>query len=173
LLFLLYINDLPDLINSLSEPTLFADDTNIIFMHPDLTEFKEEINIVFEKLIKWFQINLLSLNLNKTCYMQFMSKTNYAVDINIHYKTIQINNVYCTHFLGMTLDSTLSWKPHIDQLISKLNSICYVIRFLKSIISFENLRMIYFSSVDSIISYGIIFGATPPTVILFLKYRRG
>jgi hypothetical protein len=94
LLFLLYVNDLPGLINSLSKPTLFADDTNIIFTHPDLTEFKEEINIVFEKLIKWFQINLLSLNLNKTYYMQFMSKTNYAVDINIHYKTIQINNVY-------------------------------------------------------------------------------
>ena len=55
------------------------------------------------------------------------------------------------------LDSTLSWKPHIDQLISKLNSACYVIRSLKSVISLENLRMIYFSSVHSIISYSIIF----------------
>jgi hypothetical protein len=89
--------------------------------------------------------------------MQFMSKTNYAVDINIHYKTIKINNVYCTHFLGLTLDSTLSWKPQIDQLISKLNSKCYVHTYLKSIISLENLRMIYFSSVHSIISHGTIF----------------
>jgi len=57
----------------------------------------------------------------------------------------------------LTLDSTLSWKPHIDQRISKPNSACYVIRSLKSIISLENLRMIYFSSVHSIISYCIIF----------------
>jgi hypothetical protein len=86
LLFLLYINDLPGSINNLSKPTLFADDTNIILTHPNLTVFKEEINIVFEKIVKWFQINLLSLNSNKTYYMHFMSKTNYAVNVNINYQ---------------------------------------------------------------------------------------
>jgi len=60
-------------------------------------------------------------------------------------------------FLSLTLDSTLTWKPHIDQLISKLNSACYVIRSLKSFTPLETLRMFYFSSVHSIISYGIIF----------------
>jgi hypothetical protein len=39
----LYISDLPGSINNLSKPTLFADDTNIIVTHPDLTDFKEEI----------------------------------------------------------------------------------------------------------------------------------
>jgi len=63
---LLYINDLPGSINNLSKPTLFADDTNIIFTHPNLNEFKEEFNKVFEKITVWFQNNLLSLNLNKT-----------------------------------------------------------------------------------------------------------
>jgi hypothetical protein len=52
LLFLIYINDLPCLINSFSKPTLFADDTSLIFTHPDITEFKEGINMVFEKLVK-------------------------------------------------------------------------------------------------------------------------
>jgi len=75
----------------------------------------------------------------------------------INYKTNRINNVYHTNFLGLTLDSTLPWKPHIGQLTSKLNSAWYIIRSLKSIISLENLRMIYFSSVHSIISYGTIF----------------
>ena len=36
LLFLLYINDLPGSINNLSKPTLFADNINIIFTHPNL-----------------------------------------------------------------------------------------------------------------------------------------
>jgi len=76
--------------------------------------------------------------------------------VNLNYKTNRINNVYYTNFLGLT-DKTLSWKPHIDELISKLNSACYVIRSLKSLIPLETLRMIYFSSVHSIISYNIIF----------------
>jgi hypothetical protein len=90
LLFLLYINDLPGSINNssnLSKLTLFADDTNIIFTHPNPKEFEDEINKLFEKIIIWFQINLLSLNLNKTYYMQFLSKTNYAVNVNISHKT--------------------------------------------------------------------------------------
>ena len=157
LLFLFYISDLPGAINNLSKLTLFADESNLIFTHPNPTEFEEGINKVFEKIIIWFQINLMSLNSNKTYYMQFLSKTNYAVNVNISHKTNQISNVCHTNFLGLTLDSTLSWKPHTDQLISKLNSACYVIRSLKSLISLETLRMIYFSSVHSIISYGIIF----------------
>ena len=160
LLFLLYINDLPGSINNLSnlsKLTLFAEDSNIIFTRPNPTEFEEEINKVFEKIIIWFQINLLLLNLNKTYYIQFLSKTNYAVNVNISHKTNRISNVCYTNFLGLMLDSTLSWKPHTDQLISKLNSACYVINSLKSLILLETIRMIYFASVNSIISYGIIF----------------
>ena len=120
-------------------------------------EFKKEINELFVKIIIWFQTNLLSLNLNKTYYMQFLSKTNYVINVNISHKTIQISNVYHKNFLGLTQNSTLFWKPHKDQLISKLNSACHVIRSLKSLIPLETLRMIYFSRVHDIISYGIIF----------------
>jgi len=173
LLFLLYINDLPGSINNLSKPTLFANDTNIIFTHPNPSEFKVNSNIVFEKITNWLQINLLSLNLGKTYYMQFMSKINHSVNININHKTNRNTNVYCTNFLGLTLDSTLSWKPHIDQLIPKLNSACYVIRSLKSIFFLGNLRMIYFSTVHSIISYSIIFwGNSTYSNIIFKIQKR-
>jgi hypothetical protein len=50
LFFLLYINDLPGIISDISTPTIFADDTNIIITHSNLTDFKEEINIIVEKL---------------------------------------------------------------------------------------------------------------------------
>jgi hypothetical protein len=65
LFFLLYINDLAGIINDISKPTTFADDTNIIYTHYNLTDFKDEINIVIEKISKWFQTNSLILNFNK------------------------------------------------------------------------------------------------------------
>ena len=43
-------NDLPGVINDISTPTIFADDNNIIFTHSNLTGFKDEINIVIEKI---------------------------------------------------------------------------------------------------------------------------
>ena len=42
-------------------------------------------------------------------------------------------------------------------LTSKLNKACYAIRMVKSCMSLDVLRMIYFSYVHSIIAYGIIF----------------
>jgi hypothetical protein len=39
LLFLIYINDLPNTINDLAD-TVFADNTSIIISNPDLQEFK-------------------------------------------------------------------------------------------------------------------------------------
>ena len=134
-------------------------------------EFKKEINELFVKIIIWFQTNLLSLNLNKTYYMQFLSKSNYVINVNIIHKTIQISNVHHTNFLGLTLDSTLSWKPHIDQLISKLNS-AYVIRSLKSLIPLETKNDVFlYCTRHHILRYNF-WGATPVTIIPFLNYRR-
>jgi len=172
LFFLLYINDLPCIINDKSIPTIFADNTNIIFSCSNPTELKDEINVVIEKISKWFQANLLILNFNKTNYIQFTAKHKPAVDLPIRYKDNLINNTYSTNFLGLTLDSTLSWKTHVDQLSSKLNSACHIIRTLGPIISIENLLSIYFSYVHSVITYGIIFWGNSPNSNNIFKLQK-
>jgi hypothetical protein len=48
-----------------------------------------------------------------------MEKTNHVTDTHISNKNNQINNAHSTDFQGLTLDSILSWKMHIDQLTSK------------------------------------------------------
>jgi len=112
---------------------------NTIFTRSNLTDFYVQINVVTEKISNWFQTNSLILNFNKTHYIQFMAKSKLAIDAHISYKDNPINITSCKNFLGLTLDSTLSWKIHIDQLSSKLNSTCYVIRSLKSVISTRHL----------------------------------
>jgi hypothetical protein len=135
---------------------------NTIFTHSNLTDFNVQINIVTGKISNWFQTNSLILNFNKTHYIQFMAKSKLAINAHISYKDNPINITSCTNFLGLTLDSTLSWKIHIDQLSSKPNSTCYVIRSLKSVISTMNLKTIYFSYVHSVIAHGIIFWGNSP-----------
>ena len=62
--------------------------------------------------------------------MNFMAKTNHVIDIHVSYKNNQINNAHGTDFIGLTSNSTLSWKTHINQLASKLNSACFAILFI-------------------------------------------
>jgi len=69
----------------------------------------------------------------------------------------KIATVQNLKFLGLNIDTTLTWKHHIDELISRLNKACYAIRSIKPFMSLEVLRSTYFSYAHSIISYGIIF----------------
>ena len=160
LLFLLYINDLPETINDISSPVLFADDTNIICTHQDIKVFNDEIEIVFQKINRWLQANLLILNSNKTKIVHFSTKhpeTTQTIQAHIKYEYTYIENTNNTSFLGLVVDSALSWRTHLDKLISKLNSATYIIRTLKPILTLNNLKTVYYSYVHSIILYGIIF----------------
>jgi hypothetical protein len=46
-------------------PILYADDTSIVIFDKDLEKFKFKINTAFDKMNKWFELNLLSLNFEK------------------------------------------------------------------------------------------------------------
>jgi hypothetical protein len=62
-----------------------------------------------------------------------------------------------TKFLGWNIDSSLSWKDHIQQMMFKLGRACYATRYVKHFMYQDTLRTIYFSYFHSILSYGIIF----------------
>jgi len=47
LLFLLYVNDLPKIINKTSAPIIFADDTSILFTHSNLIDFNKKHSYSF------------------------------------------------------------------------------------------------------------------------------
>ena len=73
LLFLLYINDLCN-ISHLLQKKLFADDTNLFYSHKSSIELFQNMNMELEKLVLWFRLNKLSLNIDKTNYIIFSKK---------------------------------------------------------------------------------------------------
>jgi hypothetical protein len=60
LLFLLYINDLAIAFVNNHKPVLFADDTSLIVIHLNHTDFSKDITSSFNQLNTWFAANLLS-----------------------------------------------------------------------------------------------------------------
>ena len=72
-----------------------------------------------------------------------------------------ITNINSTRFLGLITDSSLSLKDHILELTSKLNKACYAVRAIKPIMSLDAMKMIYYSYVQSVMSFGIIFRGNP------------
>jgi hypothetical protein len=107
----------------------------------------------------WFENNILTLNCNKTHFMQFTCKPGNNINLSLNYNNNRISNTRSTKFLELMLDTHLTWRIHIDYLHSKLSLASYPIRILKSLMPLSTLTNIYFSYFHSM-SYGIIFWGT-------------
>ena len=70
ILFLVYINDLSSVSNTL-KTTLFADDTVVSLAHPNSTSLVVSVNSELNMLCDWIQNNRLSLNTTKMYYVVF------------------------------------------------------------------------------------------------------
>ena len=82
--------------------------------------------------------------------------------LKLNFKGNYIKKSSQTKFLGLIIDDTLSWKAHIDTIMSKLNTACFAIRMIQPLMSIEMLRMVYFAYVHSTLSFGIIFWGNQP-----------
>ena len=122
LLFLIFINDLPAVCKKLKF-YLFADDTNIYSESDSLDLLEKTMNKELKKVDKWLTTNRLALNVDKSHFALFHSSSNIPhrkIRIKTRNKRITEENDVCK-FLGVLLDSTLSWKPHITELNKKLS----------------------------------------------------
>jgi hypothetical protein len=80
---------------------------------------------------------LMSINVNKTRYVEFRSKNYYNITTQINCDQKSISNVVETKFLGLIIDDTLSWKQYIDQVINKISTACYALRNIKYIVPLD------------------------------------
>jgi hypothetical protein len=113
----------------------------LVITHPNHTDFSKDIPSAFKQLNKWFAANLLSLNLKKTQYVQFMTKNTPIREISISCNNTSILNTSNTKFLGLVITNSLSWKDHITQVITKLSKACYVLRCIRPFMCQDALKI--------------------------------
>jgi hypothetical protein len=68
-LFLIYLNDVSNLITELGLTALFADDTACIVSGVDEDSVKYNLTLAFDRLVAWFTANRLALNTSKTKFI--------------------------------------------------------------------------------------------------------
>ena len=81
-LFLLYINDLPQTSNKLLF-RMFADDTNIFYSHKDIKVVEDVVRTELGYVFDYCAVNKLTLNLKKTHFIIFKSTRKKIVNFNI------------------------------------------------------------------------------------------
>ena len=166
LLFLLYINDLPNSSRKLSF-YLFADDTNIYFESSSVKQLQKVVNKELKHVKKWLDANKLALNVSKTNFIIFHSPQNSLGEtVTIKIGKEHVKQTKYVKFLGLLLDENLNLKYHLSELSKKLARTCGIFFKIRHLLPTDVLVSLYNSLFASFLQYGIIvWGLTYDTHI--------
>ena len=154
LLFLIYINDLPNVSDKL-QFFLFADDTNIYLDSDNLKSLEKIVNEELKKLSLWLNLNRLALNVSKTNFVIFRANKpiNHNVTILMNRKAIEQKDH--VKYLGVLVDEHLNWNYHIQHVAKKIGRGIGILVRLRQYLNPSMLKNIYYCLVYSHLSYGI------------------
>lgn len=129
LLFLIYVNHLPELSTS-RLTTMFCDDTTVLYIGSDHEEAEIRTSVSLNKFIQdlsWFN---LTVNAEKTKFVKFTGNKTIKPNedsFNILVDDREITEVDSVRFLGLHIDSNLSWKSHVENQINKLSGALFLL----------------------------------------------
>ena len=161
LLFLIYINDLPASLEQLT-PVMFADDTNLIVKGKNLADLTLTINHDLKSLSEFFKANKLKLNIDKTKMVCFRKKGQTFVkeNLQITLDEVPLDCEDSATFLGICLDSHLTWEAHSNKVALKMAKNSGILNRIKNYLPSSSLTVLYNSLVSSHFTYGLeVWGA--------------
>jgi hypothetical protein len=169
-LFILYINDLVNHTGCFT-PILYADDTNLFFESRNLNGDIDLINLGLDLISNWCIANKLTLNLTKTNYIVMKShQNNFVLENQVIMNDHPLNLVDSVKFLGITIDSHLTWKTHIRATCSKIRTSTGLIYIASSFLPRHILIKLYNALINSQLIYCIeSWGNALPTNLQPLK----
>ena len=145
----------------------------MIVQSPNSKDFQAYMVTAFNGVNKCFKVNLLSINFDKTHYIQFKTKNKPTLYINIVCDDNLITTLPNIKFLGLYIHDSINWSCHIEYIIPKLSSACYIMRSIKPFMSLNTLKNIYYSYFNAIINYGLPFwGNSPHSIKIFKMQKR-
>ena len=155
LLFIIYINDMHNAVKK-SLVHHFADDTNLLYEDKNPKNIRKVMNSELASLYEWLCANRLSLNVDKTEFIIFRPprqklSDRIVLELN-HIKIFESNKI---KYLGLILDSRLTWKAHISELSKKLSRSIGMLYKIRDYSSKTVLRSLYFSLFHSHLTYGL------------------
>ena len=162
LLFLIYINDLPQ-ISKIGSNILFADDTNILYTAPNYTTLRNTINKDLIIISAWFKLNKLSVNVSKTkCVVFHTRRSRPPDDWHIILNDNILETVDQIKFLGVIFHKNLSWEPHLHNVCNKISKSTAILAKVKHMVPQLIMRTIYNSLVLPHMSYALVAWGNSP-----------
>ncbi|XP_044762512.1 uncharacterized protein LOC123319517 [Coccinella septempunctata] len=161
LLFIIFMNDF-SFFMAAYEHLLWADDSGITVEHKEMRGAEQLACAAELRAKEWFALNKLVCNEEKTDTMLFNLR-----GLKDHNANESIK------FLGVHLDSGLTWIPHGNETASKVTKNIFLLRNLANIVSKKVVKVAYHSLIESHLRYCVlIWGNCSSREKIFRLQRR-
>ena len=135
---------------------MYADDTSIMCKANNVHELQSQLNACVSKVAAWFKVNKLTLNIDKTKFMICGTKRTLEKfhDIKLTFNGSVIERVDEFKYLGVKLDSSLSWSARIDNLCKNVSKRTGIIKRVKNFLPHQTTVMLSNALVIPHFDYG-------------------
>ena len=154
---------------------LFADDTTIYTSYNGTSDIISQFNVELEKLSSWFYSNRICINSGKTYALNFSLCRGELIDSNLKLNDANVDYVESGRFLGVFLDSKLTFKHHISHVCSKLSKVVGIFyRVFPEIPYHIRINLYYSLFYPHLLYCNLVWGETSETYLnnVFLLQKR-
>ena len=158
LLFLIYINDLCNVIEN-SSPYLYADDTVLVANALDIFHAQNILQNDLDKVVAWCKSNKISINIKKNKSIIIGTRSmvkKHATIPRLKIAGLPIDYVFQYKYLGVTIDELLSFNARLNNTIKLVSHEIFLLRRIKYYITEEAAIRIYKSKIIPYLDYGDI-----------------
>ena len=135
----------------------FADDCCLLISDTDPNTCRALMQSAIYKVTNWGVKNGLNFNPSKTVAILFTTKRRVPQIRNLTMNNVDIEYSKYVKYLGITLDSKLSWKKHINNTVNKAKM--HLVTFNKALNKINNFsplssKLIYNTFIKTALTYG-------------------
>jgi hypothetical protein len=168
-LYLLYTNDLPNIVEA--RIGTFADDTAVMITDASIVESTRKLQNALNIVNNWTKKWRITLNESKSTHINFTNRKIEYIPVRLNLQQIPYSDN--AKYLGMTLDSKLRWKAHVKKKRQELNLKFRKMHWLigrNSELTTHNKLLLYKQILKPICTYGIqLWGCAKKTTIKIIQ----
>ena len=155
LLFLIYINNLPKISDTL-DIQLFADDTIVSNTNPNIDVLINSTNRELLKLNDWTLANKLTVHAGKTKLLIVSNRIHSQRNLSINLLDNVISPVDHCKYLGLRLDNKMTFKNHIGYVISKISRYTGILYKIRDNLPMKTRLDYYYAYIYPYLSYNTL-----------------
>ena len=154
LLFVIYINDLPNMVESICQ--LYADDTKL-FSKIDSPDKHSRLQQDLDNLVSWANTWQLRFNADK-CHVLHMGYNNpnyvYYMESYVNNERVELEATKMEKDLGIIVDSELTFSKHVETQVGKANRLVGLIRRSFTYMDKNCMRQLFIALVRPHLEFG-------------------